>query len=254
LRGTHDVIAVDLPGFGRSDRIDGELTLELYVRWLERFVTELGLAPVAIVGNCVGSLSALHLAARHPRDVSALVLMHTLTAEVNAAGANGPGTRFAQLPGMYPVARYLMRHMPRWRQRRFPYPRAQFGPVGNATGSDYREHAFSCFADPETRVAQVSMVPDIANWVLPDWERVAGRPPICWIWGDSNRLLPLDAGRRQLDVLKPEEVHILEGCGYAAAWEVPEKVNAIIERFLERHRVLALADGRRLDVAHIAFP
>ena len=42
-------------------------------------------------------------------------------------------------------------------------------------------------------------------------------------------------GRRQLDVLEPEEVHILEGCGYAAAWEASEQVNQIIERFLDRH-------------------
>lgn len=26
---------------------------------------------------------------------------------------------------------------------------------------------------------------------------------------------------RQLDVLRPDEVHVLEGRGYAAAWEAP---------------------------------
>jgi hypothetical protein len=49
--------------------------------------------------------------------------------------------------------------------------------------------------------------------------------PFDRIWGESNRLLPLDAGKRQLHVLKPDEVHILKGCGYAAAWESPYEVN-----------------------------
>jgi pimeloyl-ACP methyl ester carboxylesterase len=79
------VIAVDLPGFGRSDRFDAGTTLELYVRWLKRFVADLELAPVVLVGNCIGSLSALHYAARHPQAVSGLVLLHTLTSDINRA-------------------------------------------------------------------------------------------------------------------------------------------------------------------------
>ena len=180
--------------------------------------------------------------------------MNMLTRETNAAGVNGLGTRFAQLPGMYPVARFLMRHMTTWQQRRFPYPNSQFGAIGQATSKEYLDHALKCFADPETRVAQVSMVPDIDNWVTPKLGELDGRPPICWIWGKDNRLLPLEAGQRQLDALKPDEVHILEGCGYAAAWEAPDRVNGIIERFLQHHRLIELPDGRHLDIAHLAFP
>lgn len=80
---------------------------------------------------------------------------------------------------------------------------------------------------------------DQAHWVLPKPDRLAGHPPVCWIWGAANRLLPLEAARRQLEVLEPEEVHILAGCGYAAAWEAPKQVNQIIEGFLDRHAVPA---------------
>ncbi len=115
-----------------------------------------------------------------------------------------------------------MRHMPRREQERFLYVRGQFGPVGEATGHVYLEHTRRCFAEPATRLAYFDLGRDEANWALPQPSRLAGHPPLCWIWGDSNRLLPLQAGRRQLEVLRPEEVHILAGCGYAAAWESPE--------------------------------
>lgn len=59
---------------------------------------------------------------------------------------------------------------------------------------------------------------------------------------------------RQLDVLRPDEVHVLEGRGYAAAWEAPDQVNRIIERFLDRHRLITLSDGTRLDIGQLAFP
>lgn len=234
FRDTHDVIAVDLPGFGRSKMTGVDLSLDLYVRWLERFVAELDLAPVVLVGNCIGSLTALHYVARYPETVSALVLMNTLTREANGAGSNRAGTRFAQIRALYPLAKFFMRHMPRWQQKRFPYVRGQFGSRGGARSEEYLEHTRRCFAEPETRLAQLSLVPDIGNWVLPEASRFADHPPICWIWGESNRLLPLEAGKRQLEVLKPEESHILKGCGYAAAWEAPEEVNRIIETFLRR--------------------
>ena len=234
FRATHQVITVDLPGFGRSDRFETGTTLALYVRWLERFVADLELAPVVLVGNCIGSLSALHYAARRPEAVSALVLLNTLTSEVNRAGLG----RLADIPNSRlqgPPVRWYMRHMPRRQQERFLYVRGQFGPIGDATGEAYREHTRRCFADPTTRLAYFDLGRDLANWVLPEPDPLAHLPPLCWIWGEANRLLPLETGRRQLEILRPEEVHILERCGYAAAWETPNEVNRIIEGFLARH-------------------
>ena len=60
----YDAIVVDLPGFGRSDHLTP--SRDLWVRWLGRFVDELQLAPVTLVGNCMGSLTALTYAADHP--------------------------------------------------------------------------------------------------------------------------------------------------------------------------------------------
>lgn len=41
---------------------------------------------MVLVGNCIGSLTALHYATRRPEAVSVLVLLHTLTSDVNRAG------------------------------------------------------------------------------------------------------------------------------------------------------------------------
>lgn len=64
FKTANDVIVVDLPGFGRSEFL--RPTLALYVRWLERFVDALRLAPVALVGNCIGSLTGAALRRQAP--------------------------------------------------------------------------------------------------------------------------------------------------------------------------------------------
>ena len=245
FRDTHDVIAVDLPGFGQSDFV--RPTLALFVRWLERFVEELELAPVTLVGNCIGSLTAVRYAAEHPNDVSALVLINMLDRNVGTAPPLSRGQSLLKVRALRPAMEWGFRHMPRRLQVDYPYTNCQFGDVKDARHHEYVDHARSCFARPETRVAFLSLGYDVDNAVLPPADQIAGLPPLCWVWGEANRLLPYDIGKRQLEVLEPDEVHVLKGRGYAAAWEAPAEVNRIIEAFLARHPAKARSD-RRADI------
>lgn len=233
FKTTNDVIVVDLPGFGRSDFL--RPTLALYVRWLERFIDELQLAPVALVGNCIGSLTALHYATRRPGDISALVLMNMLDRDVGTAPPLNRGISLLKPRKLRPLIEFGFGHLPRRAQQRHPYPNGQFGDITDPAQREYVAHAHQCFADPHTRVAWLSLGYDVGNDVLPDAARLAGIAPVCWIWGEANRLLPYQIGKRQVDILRPEEVHVLAGRGYAAAWDDPGEVNAIIEAFLKKH-------------------
>ena len=248
FQATHDVIAVDLPGFGRSDR--GTPSVASWVRWLDAFVEELELAPVALVGNCMGSLTALHYATTRPDAVSALVLMNTVTDEVGRAGPMGGGGGLLDHGWFRPVVEWMVRHQPAWTWERHPgafnkmatvYPSSQFGTITDARQAEYTAHAFRCFADVETRLNLVRLGYDADNAKLPPPERLKGRPPLCWIWGKANRLLPYEVGKRQLAVLEPDEVHVIPGRGYAVAWDDPEEINPIIESFLDRHARAARA-------------
>ena len=242
FKATHDVIVVDLPGFGRSERITP--SLDLWVRWLGRFVDELGLAPAALVGNCMGSLTALHYAVANPDKVSALVLIHTLDNDVGRAGPMGGGGGLANHAWFRPALEWMVRHQHPWTWEKHPgpfnkmatvYPFSQFGDVVDDRQAEYTAHAFERFAEVDTRLNLVRLAYTGDTCTLPPAEALAKAPPICWIWAEANKLLPYDVGRRQLDALHPEEVHVIPGRGYAVAWEAPEIVNPIIESFLTRH-------------------
>lgn len=239
----YDVIVADLPGFGRSDRLTP--SLDLWVRWLGQFVDEMQLAPVTLIGNCMGSLTALTYAADHPSKVNALVLFNTLDKDVGAAGPMGAGAALLKARAFRPVAEAMVLHGPRWVWKRHPgplahtaaaYPFLQFGTITDPRQQEYTAHAIRIFADVETRLTLLRLGYTQPTCVLPDAGKIAGLPPLCWIWGEANRLLPLEVGKRQLDVLQPEEAHVIPGRGYAVAWEAPEEVDPIIEAFLSRHR------------------
>ncbi len=75
-RHGRNVLAVDLPGHGRSE---GPLlpTIAAMGEWVVRVVEAAGLAQAALVGHSMGSLVALEAAARHPERTRALVLIGT---------------------------------------------------------------------------------------------------------------------------------------------------------------------------------
>lgn len=71
-------IALDLPGFGRSDKLaDGNYTLDLYYRVLEGFIEKLGLKDLILVLHDWGGPLGMMYAVRHRANVKAVALMET---------------------------------------------------------------------------------------------------------------------------------------------------------------------------------
>ncbi len=71
-------IALDLLGFGRSDKLErGEYTLEVHAAVLESFIEKLGLKDLVLVLHDWGGPLGMAYATRHPENVRAVVLMET---------------------------------------------------------------------------------------------------------------------------------------------------------------------------------
>ena len=77
LHGKRNLVAIDLPGHGRSERIP-DLTIEGYTRAVAARVRSLaaaGAAPLYLVGNSMGGAIALLTALEHPEGVDGIVLI-----------------------------------------------------------------------------------------------------------------------------------------------------------------------------------
>lgn len=70
----HRVLALDLPGYGQSDRADSPCTPPWYAEVVSDWMGDLGLSSATIVGHSMGGQIATWLAIQHPDRVDRLVL------------------------------------------------------------------------------------------------------------------------------------------------------------------------------------
>jgi pimeloyl-ACP methyl ester carboxylesterase len=75
LRPHARVLALDLPGFGRSEPGDRRTTVHDNVKVLDRFLREVAGTPVVLVGNSMGGMISILQTAGSPETVNGLVLL-----------------------------------------------------------------------------------------------------------------------------------------------------------------------------------
>ena len=110
LGRTHPVYAVDLAGYGYSDRPeDYDVSLSAQANYLLELLDKLGLERVVIVGYDIGGGIAQILAARHPQRIDRLVLVNSVV------GDNWPvlEMRLLRLP-LFGYAALTIMEKPMW--------------------------------------------------------------------------------------------------------------------------------------------
>src|SRR5438067_6844965 len=78
LAANHHVLAIDLPGFGNSDKPALEYTIELFVKAVRDLMVSEQLEQAAVMGVSMGGRVALGLALESPQMVERLVLVDAL--------------------------------------------------------------------------------------------------------------------------------------------------------------------------------
>ena len=74
LAEDYRVVAVDLPGYGRSEKGAYPYTMSFFADVLGRLIERLDLGPVVYVGHSMGGQIGLTLALRHPEHIERLIL------------------------------------------------------------------------------------------------------------------------------------------------------------------------------------
>ncbi|UAK35143.1 alpha/beta hydrolase [Nocardia asteroides] len=243
LRDEHEIFALDLPGYGRSDQPATGYRLTDYVDMLTAFLDAHDRTDVVLVGNCLGSATSLRYAMDRPDRVRALVLINPLTWDTVSSGQSaGLAWLDARLP-LAPLARRIS----------LPGPVVslivgnQLGPRGRGRGSQYEPRVRAHWTDRGRLQALHGLVQDFPSYrALDGFDPPAGFPPICTIWGRRNRVLSARAGGRLNRKLRPHTAVELPDCGHLPMVEAPDQVSSIITGFLAATAVPARErpDGR----------
>ena len=231
LSKDHSCFALDLPGFGDSDRPPGGGTMTAMVAMLEAFTTRhCAGGPIDIVGNCMGSALALTFAQRHPARVRKLVLFNVLTRDTLAAGVLGHlvrGITFSE----------HLCHLVDGPLGAIPTPSMLKGTVlglqadTDKLPSELVEHLGQLTVRPGQNAALMDVVADLDAYAAVDrWGKGQIDPRVLVIWGADGRILPCRQGEALCGRLGVEP-RIVSG-GHLVMAENPDTTTALIADFL----------------------
>ena len=75
FKDDYRVIALDLPGCGKSEIPDDDYSLDFFARHIRGLLAELGVERASVAGHSLGGMISLHLALNHPEMVENLILV-----------------------------------------------------------------------------------------------------------------------------------------------------------------------------------
>jgi len=235
LAQSHDVVALDLPGFGESDQ-PADLSFEDLPRAVLGLMDRLGIERAALVGNSMGGAAAALVAAESPGRVSALVL-------IDAAGFDmGPSerprlVRFAMSPAGSVIAR-----LPGKRLVVEASLRQVFHDGAHVTPervSEYLAAARRPGTFPAMRSLGASLA-DRAAVVSQALPRIGA--PTLVLWGDDDRWIAIAHADRFVAAIPGARRVVIAACGHVPQEEKPEEVARLLLAFLAQAEPRRIAD------------
>ncbi len=211
------VIALDLPGFGYSDKPEMNYTIKFYWNFVSKFIEELNLAPVAVVGSSLGGHVAAEVAINRPDLVSKLVLIST------------PGA----LPRSFKGTPALKRYMKVIHARSMEQVRKALVAVDNKPVDDaYAEAVYQRLAMPGAKEAFMSALRGSAQARRLDKLLNKIKAPTLVFWGKEDIMIPVKFVEPFVK-MKGSRVVLLENCGHRAHADKPAVVNRMLVDFVK---------------------
>ncbi len=215
LSASHRVIALDLLGFGRSDKPFMAYDIEVFVEVLQRFLSKLDIERATLVGGSLGGWIAVTLALQFPERVHKLIL-------VDAAGVWGNTT---ELPIDLHVS--TRRHL----REVFEF---LFYDKSRATDAlidlAYEQHLER--GDGYTIHRILQNLRDGREFL--DEKIASVTTPTLIIWGEQDRLIPVETGRLMQRLIPGSSLEVIPECGHLPALEKPAEFLRCVLEFLAR--------------------
>ena len=225
LQKSFHVLAVDLPGFGASDKANVLYSPANYARVLKHVAGRFLRGPFVLVGHSMGAVVSLRYAVMYPEDVRRLVVVDA-PGVLHRYSVTSQYLAHFGLEFVPPVAEPLDWLTNLARKILAPLERLHFDPQIILSSPQLRKTLLE--ADP-AKIAGLAVVSEDLHQELP---KVRAETLIAW--GAQDTLAPLRTGRVLALKLPRARLAVIERAGHEPMLEAPERFRAVLEPFLER--------------------
>ncbi len=249
LAAHYAVYAVDLPGFGQSDKGNHHYSPDNFARVLEAVMAGRERRAFVLIGHSMGGAVALAYAAAYPQRVSRLIL-------VDAAGVLHRSV-YAEHLGRVAAQRAMGMDSP-WFESvvRAIQARAENWPVRGELALESAGVRQRVLRGDPSAISAFAMVEHDFSSALRGI-----KAPTLVVWGADDTIAPPRTGQVLAAVIPGARLTLIEGAGHAPQVQFPERFNPVVldeldgrqfaappyalqRRALEGGRV-AQCDGRR---------
>ena len=230
LSQRHRVYAVDLPGFGRTDKAPLSHNLYDLVDFIAHFMDAVGIRKASLAGNSLGGGLILQFAAQYPSLTEKLVLVDNagfgrdVRIDLRACAVPFLGEWLAR-PNRNTVVSL-------W--RKIVYDAA-------LVTDELVDMSYELYRLPGAKKAMLTTLRagiDVLGQrgkLVKELQRnlLAVTAPVLITWGRQDRIIPLKHAETGRKLLVRAEVHVFEECGHMPQLEHPDEFNELVLGFLD---------------------
>jgi pimeloyl-ACP methyl ester carboxylesterase len=221
----HRVVRLDLPAFGLTGpNTDNDYSIKRYAAFVNDFLGELGIKRCYIAGNSLGGYITWTYTLQHPDNVKKMIL---IDAGGYAFDFSKSGTLAFKL-GKTPVLKNLLTIL---MSRSVVEKSLKTAYFDESKVSDVLVNRYMDLALREgNRKAFVARMNQPFMGNSEDIKNI--KTPTLIIWGDHDRLIPLDCAYKFHKDLPNNKLVVLKNEGHVAMEESPERIIPLVEDFL----------------------
>jgi pimeloyl-ACP methyl ester carboxylesterase len=227
LAERYSVYALDLPGFGQSDKGNHLYSPDNFARVLEAVLEKRVQRPFALIGHSMGGPVALAYIGAYPQRVNRLIL-------VDAAGVLHRSV-YAEFLGRVAAQRAMGMDSP-WFESvvRAIQLRAENWPIRGELALERAGVRRRLLRGDPNAISAFAMVEH-------DFSRIVRgiAVPTLILWGAEDTIAPVRTGQALASSIPGARLIVLEGAGHAPQVQMPERFNPL---------VLDEIDGRQIAV------
>lgn len=226
---THRVIALDLPGYGKSEKpLSPSYSFNFYTKLLTEFLAQLDIQAVNLVVHDLGGPVGLHWAIRNQTAVKRLVFMNTLVY---------PNFSWAVIAFTFALKTPFLKD---WVTSAKGIAWAMRFGVQNKTR--IAGELAGNYQDPfKEEQARQALLKSASNMSINAFKEIVERLPsftipVQVIYGENDRILPkvADTMQRIKKDLPQTEITALPNCGHFLQEDEPEKISVLLSTFLNK--------------------